>query len=479
MARTAKTSSRHSVSSPATVVRSHRETRADEPRARKLALRDVGNAERIASLLADAAQRVAGLLPLEDGNALRGRADAERLRKIAERILDCAHAPTYVLQIQNNGESARWSHRGCKSRICPICNPRGGWRRATRFEPQLAALEAAGCSTWLVTLTRAVQHGQQLARAMADVMDALQAIRMSQATRDAWRGLAGGVVGREATLRRPSKRARKRRGPMYLGTGRRAHAHLHVIVSLPPGVDVDPDGTPGKPWPRALAWLRDAWMHHCAGRGWDTAHAAQDARRVTPGQSDALRYALKYCTKPDDLQTAQDVIDVVEGTKGLRSHSSFGALQGAYRRNVLEPDRVRRKAPPPFAAACAAAVADVVAQQKLDRDAWGTARSTDADASQKTRESEYFWTEGYALPSGLQQLAAIEPAWLRGMLSSMYRDRPGLAVTYADRKASALMACDARKIPELAAAVAYADACLLYTSPSPRDRTRSRMPSSA
>jgi len=28
-------------------------------------------------------------------------------------------------------------------------------------------------------------------------------------------------------------------------------------------------------------------------------------------------------------------------------------------------------------------------------------------------------------------------------------------------------------------AAAYSQACLLYTSPSPRDRTRSRMPSSA
>ena len=28
-------------------------------------------------------------------------------------------------------------------------------------------------------------------------------------------------------------------------------------------------------------------------------------------------------------------------------------------------------------------------------------------------------------------------------------------------------------------AIAFANACLLYTSPSPRDRTRSRMPSSA
>ena len=28
-------------------------------------------------------------------------------------------------------------------------------------------------------------------------------------------------------------------------------------------------------------------------------------------------------------------------------------------------------------------------------------------------------------------------------------------------------------------AMAYYDSCLLYTSPSPRDRTRSRMPSSA
>ena len=36
--------------------------------------------------------------------------------------------------------------------------------------------------------------------------------------------------------------------------------------------------------------------------------------------------------------------------------------------------------------------------------------------------------------------------------------------------------CDARTVDEL---LADPEICLLYTSPSPRDRTRSRMPSSA
>ena len=35
------------------------------------------------------------------------------------------------------------------------------------------------------------------------------------------------------------------------------------------------------------------------------------------------------------------------------------------------------------------------------------------------------------------------------------------------------------KLPNISASVPQLKACLLYTSPSPRDRTRSRMPSSA
>ena len=38
---------------------------------------------------------------------------------------------------------------------------------------------------------------------------------------------------------------------------------------------------------------------------------------------------------------------------------------------------------------------------------------------------------------------------------------------------------DASKIGDFCCAIVDATACLLYTSPSPRDRTRSRMPSSA
>ena len=42
-----------------------------------------------------------------------------------------------------------------------------------------------------------------------------------------------------------------------------------------------------------------------------------------------------------------------------------------------------------------------------------------------------------------------------------------------------LLGFTARKSGDLVAAASYYNTCLLYTSPSPRDRTRSRMPSSA
>ena len=42
-----------------------------------------------------------------------------------------------------------------------------------------------------------------------------------------------------------------------------------------------------------------------------------------------------------------------------------------------------------------------------------------------------------------------------------------------------VVAADDGVMPQTREAIAHAKACLLYTSPSPRDRTRSRMPSSA
>ena len=42
-----------------------------------------------------------------------------------------------------------------------------------------------------------------------------------------------------------------------------------------------------------------------------------------------------------------------------------------------------------------------------------------------------------------------------------------------------VIGCDVAEDTQVKAMVAEANACLLYTSPSPRDRTRSRMPSSA
>ena len=44
---------------------------------------------------------------------------------------------------------------------------------------------------------------------------------------------------------------------------------------------------------------------------------------------------------------------------------------------------------------------------------------------------------------------------------------------------SIIVDVDGNSILDLAAGIAVLNVCLLYTSPSPRDRTRSRMPSSA
>ena len=57
----------------------------------------------------------------------------------------------------------------------------------------------------------------------------------------------------------------------------------------------------------------------------------------------------------------------------------------------------------------------------------------------------------------------------------------GKAIGLAFAEAGASVVFAARTQSDLDAAVAQANAlgCLLYTSPSPRDRTRSRMPSSA
>ena len=58
-----------------------------------------------------------------------------------------------------------------------------------------------------------------------------------------------------------------------------------------------------------------------------------------------------------------------------------------------------------------------------------------------------------------------------------FMDLPRIETVLLDRRD--LPSVGAGETPILAIAPALANACLLYTSPSPRDRTRSRMPSSA
>ena len=65
------------------------------------------------------------------------------------------------------------------------------------------------------------------------------------------------------------------------------------------------------------------------------------------------------------------------------------------------------------------------------------------------------------LPLSAQQVEIPDPN-LRAAIRSTLNPSVGVPITQAD-------------MPQLT----QLDACLLYTSPSPRDRTRSRMPSSA
>ena len=80
-----------------------------------------------------------------------------------------------------------------------------------------------------------------------------------------------------------------------------------------------------------------------------------------------------------------------------------------------------------------------------------------------------------SIPSGARLVLATHNAGklaeLRAMIAA---ELPGLDVERAVVDAGSLGLPDVRETGQLGC-----DHCLLYTSPSPRDRTRSRMPSSA
>ena len=78
--------------------------------------------------------------------------------------------------------------------------------------------------------------------------------------------------------------------------------------------------------------------------------------------------------------------------------------------------------------------------------------------------------------------AAISLALLRGcdtmLLAVLYAVASLLGLASAAISLALLPGCDTMLLA-VPLAVAFLKGCLLYTSPSPRDRTRSRMPSSA
>ena len=79
-------------------------------------------------------------------------------------------------------------------------------------------------------------------------------------------------------------------------------------------------------------------------------------------------------------------------------------------------------------------------------------------------------------------IALLQGMVFYGPIATLYREAQGVSIAQITLIESISLAlCILLEVPWgiLADKLGYKNTCLLYTSPSPRDRTRSRMPSSA
>ena len=74
---------------------------------------------------------------------------------------------------------------------------------------------------------------------------------------------------------------------------------------------------------------------------------------------------------------------------------------------------------------------------------------------------------------------SVEGIHIRDLLARVDAIRPGLMTKFGGHAMAAGMSVKANKLPEFIRVVTEVSNCLLYTSPSPRDLSTSRMPSSA
>ena len=94
----------------------------------------------------------------------------------------------------------------------------------------------------------------------------------------------------------------------------------------------------------------------------------------------------------------------------------------------------------------------------------------------KHSKNSNWWDLGF--PQGSEGSFGVIHHGIRGYNGSIYAKGWSFNVPTKDLY-DAYAEGDSRRSVALLDIVAWAKACLLYTSPSPRDRTRSRMPSSA
>ena len=109
----------------------------------------------------------------------------------------------------------------------------------------------------------------------------------------------------------------------------------------------------------------------------------------------------------------------------------------------------------------------------------------EAQATTPVLRMEVHADEGACVRFHVQDQGAEALAWIAGAaalqerLREAVRYQPGIEMLSEPAQATLSVICEGKASASRASLGVHYDVCLLYTSPSPRDRQKSRMPSSA
>ncbi len=293
--------------SPGASVRPRAERRAaerlDYPGASVPPLADLGAYEdhatlhRMRDLARDADLRsvaCCGLAPIpgplgEDGRRGEGRGRIERVADDPENPTRFRGRVSGVVRC-----SSPWT--------CSVCGPRLAMRRAAELAPQVEALEEAGWTTWVLTLTVSHAAGDDPGEQLRDLSRA-------------WRLTTSGRGWMET----------KTLGVEYVRgwdvtKGRHGfHFHLHLVLLLSPQHE-DPEAV--------AKGFADRWREKLGKCGREARPRAQDVQRARSARA-AVAYAMTIAGVTKDKGKGQDVVDGVAEVARCPGGSAFNSVAEA------------------------------------------------------------------------------------------------------------------------------------------------------